>query len=282
MPDKGLLGAAGSQPHAMSSRRRTGSSRGQRAWHDVRDACSLGLRQPFPAAQKRQAGSCCPRTRARARARAARRRRGPRSTKGRGAFLQGRRAGAPACAANRRRQRGSPVIACVLTQASIEPGRPHISSRIGSAEFLSQRSCTRSATSADVPVRMATSAAPRSPCRKAPCAEYCLVANSAALASSNRGSTGHKSRRVCDAPEMVEPPDHASGIEIEVRHPVWPPILAWVRQPEALGLEVRRLVRDDFLDGRGRLERAPRHRPQRDVPGGVDHRATLSVRLNKP
>ena len=139
MPDKGLLGAAGSQPHAMSSRRRTGSSRGQRAWHDVRDACSLGLRQPFPAAQKRQAGSCCPRTRARARARAARRRRGPRSTKGRGAFLQGRRAGAPACAANRRRQRGSPVIACVLTQASIEPGRPHISSRTAA------RSSSRSA-----------------------------------------------------------------------------------------------------------------------------------------
>jgi hypothetical protein len=61
-----------------------------------------------------------------------------------------------------------------------------------------------------------------------------------------------------------------------------PTILAWVRRPEALGVKMRRRVRDDFLDGRGRLGSAPRHRPQRNVPGGVDHRETLLVRLNNP
>ena len=61
-----------------------------------------------------------------------------------------------------------------------------------------------------------------------------------------------------------------------------PTILAWVRRPEALGVKMRRRVRDDFLDGRGRLGRAPWHRPQRNVPGGVDHRETVSVRLNNP
>jgi hypothetical protein len=58
---------------------------------------------------------------------------------------------------------------------------------------------------------------------------------------------------------------------------VWPPILAWMRRPEPLGVEVPDRVRDDFLDGGGRRERAPRYRPQRDLSGGIDHQATLSV-----